>query len=140
VHWYNTGVAGGLFQNMNTVHIVLNIIIGCILIYLYTRTPREERLTRFALGLMLGGGIGNIIDRVTQGHVTDFISVGNFPVLNIADASVSVGAALLFFALIKNEIMKKDQPVAEKDEGAPEDQPDQPDQTYSTPSVEEGPE
>jgi hypothetical protein len=36
--------------------------------------------------------------------------------------------------------MKKDQPVAEKDEGAPEDQPDQPDQTYSTPSVEEGPE
>ena len=46
---------------------------------------------RIALSMQLGGAVGNLIDRVTIGHVTDFISVGNFAVFNIADASVTGG-------------------------------------------------
>ena len=113
VHWYNTGVTGGLFQNMNTVHIVLNMIIAGVLIFIYSRTPTDEKLTRLALAMMLGGGVGNIIDRLLQGHVTDFLSVGNFPVFNVADSCVSMGAALLFISLLKNYLIQSREPLTE---------------------------
>jgi len=54
---------------------------------------------RLAMSMQLGGAIGNLIDRLTIGHVTDFISVGKFAVFNIADASISVGAAVLFVGI-----------------------------------------
>ena len=55
------------------------------------------------MGLMLGGAIGNLIDRFTQGYVTDFISVGSFPVFNVADSCVTVGVGLLVLATILEE-------------------------------------
>ena len=57
---------------------------------------QDDWLLRLALSLQLGGALGNLIDRLTVGHVTDFISVGNFPVFNLADASITIGAVLLF--------------------------------------------
>jgi signal peptidase II len=51
------------------------------------------------MGMQLGGALGNLIDRVTRGEVTDFISVGNFAVFNIADASISVGVAVLLIGM-----------------------------------------
>jgi signal peptidase II len=65
------------------------------------------------MGLLLGGAIGNLIDRFRQGYVTDFISVGKFPVLNIADASISVGVAILFIGMWLQERQKKQTPPAE---------------------------
>ncbi len=53
--------------------------------------------------MMLGGAIGNIIDRVTLGYVTDFIAVGRFPVFNVADSSVTVGVFLMLLVLFLEE-------------------------------------
>jgi signal peptidase II len=107
VHWYNTGAAGGVFQGMNTAFTLLVFFIICMVLYFYGRTSRDEQLFRLAMALMLGGALGNLIDRLIQGHVTDFISIGNFPVLNIADACISCGATLLIFALWSHERKSK---------------------------------
>ena len=74
------------------------VVIAAILFY-YPQVERDDWSLRLALSLQMGGAMGNLIDRLTIGHVTDFISVGNFPVFNIADASISVGAAVLFLGI-----------------------------------------
>jgi signal peptidase II len=99
VHWYNTGAAFGMFKDASMVFTVLAfLVIGAILFY-YPQVERDNWSLRLALSMQLGGATGNLIDRLTIGHVTDFISVGNFPVFNIADASISVGAAVLFLGV-----------------------------------------
>ena len=99
VNWYNTGAAFGMFKDGSMVFTVLAfIVIGAILFY-YPKVERDDWSLRLALSMQLGGALGNLIDRLTIGHVTDFISVGNFPVFNIADASISVGAAVLFLGV-----------------------------------------
>jgi signal peptidase II len=99
VHWYNTGVAFGMFQGMNTVFIVLAFIVMGVIIFYFPRVPSSDWLLRLALCLQLGGAGGNLIDRITIGHVTDFVAVGNFPVFNIADASISIGVAVLLLGV-----------------------------------------
>jgi signal peptidase II len=108
VHWRNTGAAFGIFQDMNMVFTVLSFIVVGVIIYYYPRVPREDWLIRLAMSLQLGGALGNLIDRLNQGYVTDFISMINFPVFNIADASISIGVAILFFALWQRERKEKE--------------------------------
>jgi len=95
VHWHNTGVAFGMFQGMNNVFAVLAAIVSVVIIYYYPRIAGDSRILKWAMSLQLAGAFGNFIDRVTIGYVTDFISVGNFPVFNVADASISVGVVVL---------------------------------------------
>ena len=96
VHWKNTGAAFGMFQDLSIIFTVLAFLVSIAIIFYYPRIPREEWPLRVALGLQLGGAIGNLIDRLLfSGHVTDFISVFDFAVFNIADASISVGVAVL---------------------------------------------
>ena len=123
VHWKNTGAAFGMFQNMNPVFMVLSVLVIGVILYYYPQIPRQDWLVRLSMGLLLGGAIGNLIDRFRQGYVTDFISVGKFPVLNIADASISVGVALLFVGMWLQEKNKKEMLPAEA-ENPPSAQPD----------------
>ena len=95
VHWRNTGAAFGMFQELSIVFTVLAILVSIAIIYYYPRIPSTDWPLRLALGLQLGGAIGNLIDRIFIGHVTDFISTFNFAVFNIADASISTGVAVL---------------------------------------------
>jgi len=99
VHWYNTGVAFGMFQDKNLLFSILALAVSVFLIIFYPKLTEEDWFLRIALGMQLGGSLGNLIDRITIGHVTDFISVGNFPVFNIADASISVGVAVMILGL-----------------------------------------
>lgn len=111
VHWYNTGAAFGMFKDGSMVFTVLAfIVIGAILFY-YPQVEREDWPLRLALSMQMGGAMGNLIDRLTMGHVTDFISVGNFPVFNIADASISVGAAVLFLGVWLRERAERKQRI-----------------------------
>lgn len=103
VHWNNTGAAFGIFQGMNLVFAILAVIVSIIIIVYYPRVPRTDWLMRLALSLQLGGAIGNLIDRILFGTVTDFISVGNFAVFNVADSSVVVGTCLLALDLLLKE-------------------------------------
>ncbi len=100
VHWNNTGVAFGMFQGYGMIFTVIALIVAAVIVYYYPRVPVEEWPLRIAMGMQLGGALGNLIDRVTNdGQVTDFISVGNFAVFNIADASISVGVAVLLIGM-----------------------------------------
>ena len=99
VYWYNTGVAFGMFQGKGLIFTILSFLVSLAIIYYYPRIPAGEKWMRLALGLQLGGAVGNLIDRVLWGHVIDFISVGTFPVLNIADASITTGVALLILTV-----------------------------------------
>lgn len=107
VHWYNTGVAFGMFQDKNLLFSILALAISVFLIIFYPKLTEEDWFLRIALGMQLGGSLGNLIDRITIGHVTDFISVGNFPVFNIADASISVGVAVMILGLWIEERKEK---------------------------------
>jgi len=103
VHWYNTGSAFGMFQGASMVFTVLAFIIAGAIIFYYPRVPREEWALRLALSLQLAGAVGNLIDRLTIGHVTDFISVGNFPVFNVADSSITIGVGVLLVSMFIQE-------------------------------------
>ena len=99
VHWRNTGVAFGLFQNQNLLFAVLSFIISLVILVFFNKLTEDIGLLKLALSMQLGGSVGNLIDRLTIGHVTDFVSVGNFPVFNIADASITIGVALMILGI-----------------------------------------
>jgi signal peptidase II len=107
VHWYNSGVAFGMFQGMNGVFVVLAILVSVAIIYYFPRVPRQDWALRLAMGMQLAGALGNLIDRIKFGNVTDFISIGNFAVFNVADASISVGVAILILVVWIQDMKKK---------------------------------
>ena len=109
VHWYNTGAAFGMFQNASMVFTVLAFIVIAAIIYYYPHVENADWSLRLAMSMQLGGAIGNLIDRLTLGRVTDFLSVGTFPVFNVADASISVGAAVLLLGVWLMERAEKKQ-------------------------------
>ena len=99
VHWHNTGAAFGLGQNLSLVFTLLAILVVGAIIFYFPQIPRQDWPLRIALGMQLGGAAGNLIDRLAQGYVTDFISVGTFPVFNVADSSISIGVAVLIIGM-----------------------------------------
>jgi len=107
VHWYNTGAAFGIFKEGGMVFTVLAFIVIGAILYYYPQVERSDWSLRLAMSMQLGGAIGNLIDRLTIGKVTDFISVGTFPVFNIADASISLGCVVLLLGVWWNERTQK---------------------------------
>jgi signal peptidase II len=101
VHSDNTGAAFGIFQDGATFFTAVAIIVAAAIVYYFPRVPAGQRALRIALALQLGGAVGNLIDRLLQhGRVTDLISLGRFPVFNLADASISIGVAILLASII----------------------------------------
>jgi signal peptidase II len=107
VHWSNSGAAFGMFQDGNQVFKVLAFIVIGAIIYYYPQVEKEGFLLKLAMGLQLGGATGNLIDRLLNNEVTDFISVGTFPVFNIADASISIGVVVLLIGVWIQERKEK---------------------------------
>lgn len=107
VHWKNTGVAFGMFQHLGDVFLVLSALVSLGIIYFFPRVPRNEPYLRVALALQLGGAVGNLIDRVARGYVTDFISVGTFAVFNIADSCITIGVVVLLVGMWLRERQEK---------------------------------
>lgn len=104
VHWYNTGAAFGMFQSGSMVFTVLAIIVISAIIYYFPRVENSDWALRIAMSMQLAGAVGNLLDRLSHdGKVTDFISVGTFPVFNIADASISIGTAILLLGVYLQE-------------------------------------
>jgi signal peptidase II len=79
--------------------LVALLVAAIILLYNY-RLPTGHFLFRIALGLQLGGALGNLVDRIRLGHVTDFLDFGPFPVFNLADASIVAGVLVLVFLML----------------------------------------
>ncbi|MDO8690113.1 MAG: signal peptidase II [Dehalococcoidia bacterium] len=96
----NTGAAFGILPQYS-VYLVLVAFLVIGMVFFYQRyLPGEKLLVKSSLGLMLGGALGNLIDRLRYGFVVDFVDVRVWPVFNLADASISVGVCLLAFFLI----------------------------------------
>lgn len=100
VNWHNTGAAFGLFPSASLLITIVAVLVAGAIIYYFPRVPREMVAVRVALGLQLGGALGNLIDRLLFGTVTDYISVWTFPVFNLADASITIGTGLLILAML----------------------------------------
>lgn len=107
--WKNTGAAFGILQNFGTVFMGLSFVVSAVIIYYFPQISRKDWVIRLAMSLLLAGAVGNLIDRLTVGYVTDFISVGNFPVFNIADSSITVGVIVLFIGMWIQEHREKSQ-------------------------------
>jgi len=103
VHWVNTGAAFGMFQGGNAVLIGLTVAITLAILIYYQTLPEDHLFQRICLALMVGGSIGNLIDRLTLGYVVDFVAVGRFPVFNLADSCVTVSVFLLLISTIIEE-------------------------------------
>ena len=101
----NSGGAFSLFQGFTPLLAVLAIVLAVVLIRALRRT--QDPLVLVALALILGGALGNLIDRLARspsflrGEVVDFVDVGRFPVFNLADSAITVGAVLLFVAVLR---------------------------------------
>jgi signal peptidase II len=102
-HVENTGIAFGLFADSTTAVIVLTTVaVGAMLLF-YARTAQRHPLLPVALGLVIGGSVANLIDRVRLGHVTDFLDFLYWPAFNLADTFIVVGVALLFVSFVASD-------------------------------------
>ena len=96
---HNTGIAFGLFKNQGVVFIIIPIIAMILLAYnIYYYKNNDEKISRLyiiAFSMILGGAIGNLIDRIYYGYVIDFIDFRIWPVFNIADSAITLGALVI---------------------------------------------
>jgi signal peptidase II len=100
---HNTGIAFGLFKDCGMVFIVIPLILTGLLIYNIYYYRHSEYLSRtyiIAFSLILGGAIGNLYDRIFLGYVIDFIDFRVWPVFNIADSAITIGAAFILLKCI----------------------------------------
>jgi signal peptidase II len=116
-HVTNNGAAFGMLQGQGVFLTVTAVIaIGAIAFY-YIFPPFESGFLRGALGLLLGGAAGNLLDRVRFGEVTDFIQFPHYPAFNVADSAITVGLAVIigFFVLIEGRESPKPEAHADSD-------------------------
>jgi len=96
---HNTGIAFGFFKDQGIIFIIIPIVAIILLaVNIYYYRQNNEALSRayiIAFSLILGGAIGNLADRVVYGHVIDFIDFRIWPVFNIADSAITIGAILI---------------------------------------------
>lgn len=102
-HVRNAGAAFSLFQGGTVLFLVVTIVALGMIVYFHRSFAGRSLWLEALLGLILGGTLGNLIDRVRQGYVTDFVSVGfgslRFPTFNVADSSIVVGIGILIIVL-----------------------------------------
>src|SRR5437879_6833820 len=103
VHAQNTGAAFGLLPERTTLLSILSVVAVLAIVYYYRQIASSSWIVSATLGMQLGGASGNLLDRVAQGYVVDFVDVGvgdiRFWAFNVADSSIVVGIVLVTAAL-----------------------------------------
>ena len=99
-HVQNSGIAFGLFASRTAPVIGVTAVTVGLMLWFFARSGRRHPVLPVALGLVVGGSIANLIDRVRLGHVTDFLDLVAWPAFNLADAFIVVGVAILFGTLV----------------------------------------
>lgn len=102
-HIANSGSAFGLFDGQNLVLTIASLVGIGVLILFYRSHPNPGLLVRLSLSLMLAGALGNLTDRLVNGHVTDFIDIGPWYIFNVADASIVTGVIILAATILRSE-------------------------------------
>ena len=102
-HVTNSGIAFGLFASATGVVILLTGLAVAWMLYFFARSGSRHPVLPVALGLVIGGSVSNLIDRVRLGHVTDFLDFTYWPAFNLADTFIVVGVAALLLALVASD-------------------------------------
>ena len=96
----NSGIAFGLFESATAIVTVLTAVaVGWMLVF-FARAGSRHPVLPAALGLLIGGSVSNLVDRVRLGHVTDFLDLRWWPAFNLADSFIVIGVAILLLALV----------------------------------------
>lgn len=112
-HIANSGAAFGILQNYRAIFFVAAAIVIGLIFYFQRTLAKDNRGMNLLLGLVMGGAIGNLIDRVAIGAVTDFVDFRFWPVFNVADSAIVVGAiflGIIILGLAKEERVDASQP------------------------------
>jgi len=115
VRWHNEGAAFSMLSSaggwQRWFFIVLALAFVVFIVYELRRLPAQQRVMGWVYGLILGGAVGNLIDRVVNGYVVDFVLVHwgawYFPAFNVADAALSIGAALWIVVMIIDTVRER---------------------------------
>ncbi|PIQ88293.1 MAG: signal peptidase II [Candidatus Omnitrophica bacterium CG11_big_fil_rev_8_21_14_0_20_42_13] len=107
----NTGSAFGLFKNMAAVFVLVAVLSAIVIgRYLLSKKDKLDIITRISLHLILAGAVGNLIDRLRFGYVVDFLDFRIWPVFNIADSAITIGALLFGWQIITKSNTKNQKP------------------------------
>jgi signal peptidase II len=112
----NTGAAFGLFPKQGVLFTIIAFFVIAAIFYYYRLLPSSYYLARLALGLQLGGTLGNLIDRLRQGYVVDFVDLNfwplqNWPLFNVADSAIVIGVGLLAITMLREDVEDPDNTV-----------------------------
>jgi len=117
-YWENSGVAFGLFDAVTSVWkpyiLAAMAVVAVVVIFVYgAHMPQERKLLQLSLAVIMGGILGNFVDRIVRGYVIDFIDFHiydtfRWPTFNVADSAITIGIALLLIDTVKNPVEKED--------------------------------
>lgn len=100
----NPGAAFGLFPHRKIIFIIVSALVIALMLAVVRRVPERHRLLRAGMGLVIGGAAGNLIDRLRFGMVVDFLDFRVWPVFNLADSAIVIGACLIALGLWRDEL------------------------------------
>lgn len=102
----NSGASWGILSNQRYLLVILSVI-AIIILLRYTNSFKNTKFNMIGLGILLGGIVGNLLDRVIFGYVRDFLDIYifkyNFPIFNIADICIVVGVIMLIISILRGE-------------------------------------
>ena len=99
----NTGAAFSLFVGFSPYLTVVGVVVMLVVIYFHYRIPLQSYVLQTGLAAVLGGSLGNLIDRIFRAYVIDYLDVGIWPVFNFADIMINTGVILIAFNLFIRE-------------------------------------
>ncbi len=97
---HNVGGAFGIFPGGAAVFLVVSGVVSFLLLLILLTMQIESRRLLAGMSLVLAGAVGNLVDRLVWGHVLDFFEIRGFPVFNVADACITVGAGLILLSIL----------------------------------------
>jgi len=97
---HNDGGAFGLFAGGGVIFLIVSAIVSLILFLILLTMNIDSRLIKTGMAFVLAGAIGNLIDRIQWGYVLDFFEIRGFPIFNVADSCITVGAAFIILAIL----------------------------------------
>jgi signal peptidase II len=95
----NTGAAFGILTSATGALAAISLLIAAGGVFMIWREHRRDALATLAIAMVVGGALGNVIDRIYRGYVVDFVAVGGFPRFNLADSAITIGVLLLLVAM-----------------------------------------
>jgi signal peptidase II len=104
----NRGAAFGLLQDQTAFFVLVGFVVIAVIVASYHQIKEPNWLLNLALGLQMGGAVGNLVDRIRSGYVVDFFDLSVWPVFNVADSAICVGVAILAWTLLfpKSDVVR----------------------------------